>query len=243
MVFLHCSFPGIALLLQDSVVSLSKSGALMNVAWRFAGLLFTGVLLLIAGCGDEDDPVTPKVDYPTITVTGTVQVKPGLQVPEGSLLTAVWSVDSSPDYAYVFGKGTVNTADMTFSITFDTPPQQALNIPSAENGGAGIPPLGVGYICLGDFTSNEPHMLGEDEMDGTVLGAVSNIGVIYVGGAPSLYAQFPSLTWPAAFRSGYSLGEGQETGEMHDIFVPTSASSFVLTVTDDPSDLTFPNWK
>lgn len=205
--------------------------------------MFTGLLLLAAGCGDDDDPVTPKIDYPMLTVTGTVQVKSGLQLPEGALLTAIWSVDSSPDYAYVFGKGTVNPSDMTFSITFDTPPQQALNIASSEDGAAAPPPLGVGYICFGDFTSNEPHMLSEGELDGTVIGAVSNIGVISVGGAPSLFTQHSFFSWAAPFRSGYSLGEGQETGGTHDIFVPATTTNVILTITDDPNDLIFPNRK
>jgi len=62
----------------------------MNSAMRHARLLCTGILFLIAGCGDDDDPVVPKLEYPSITVTGTVQLKPGVQIPEGVLLTAIW---------------------------------------------------------------------------------------------------------------------------------------------------------
>jgi hypothetical protein len=202
-------------------------------------LLCAGLLFVATACGD-DDPVTPT-EQP-YTITGTVQVKSGVELPPNAVLSAVWNVDSSPDYAYVFGKGTIDLTTMTFTITFGTPPQQALNISDGSQVPAGLPPLGVGIIALADFNGNDPHMLGATEAR-KPFGAVMNTGVIYVGGNPAAFQQVAPLSWVAPFPQGYSLGQGQKTTETHDIFVPIDMTNPVLRITDDPSEFVFPNWK
>ncbi len=213
----------------------------MEVSMKYFHSLISVALtavLLFSACSD-DDPVTPESGNGAFTVTGTVSIKPGMTVPETAKLSAIWSISSgSPDYAYVFGRGSVDLSTMTFSITFDaTPPPLALNDYSSH----GAPSLGVGYIALADFTTLEPHMLTETESK-SVYGAVMNMGVIYIGGDPAKFNTGSEILWPAAFVNGYAMGEGKETSEMFDIFVRTTATSFVLRITDDQSEFKFPNW-
>lgn len=204
-------------------------------------LLAVCLLCVFVACDkDEDTPVNPS---PTgsLTITGTVQFKKNISVPSSAILSGVWVVSSgSPDYAYMFGRGTVNFGAGTFSITFDNPPPtEALNsyAPSRD-----LPPLGVGVIVLGDFASATPHKMADDEGQ-QFYGAVSNIGIIYIGGDPAKYNDTSSSTdWPKDFPSGYGVGEGVDMEQTFDIFVPIPLRSFILTITDDPADITFPDW-
>jgi hypothetical protein len=41
----------------------------------------------------------------------------------------------------------------------------------------------------------------------------------------------------------YLYGEGNETNDTHDIWIPSAAQTFVLTISDDSDDFIFPNWK
>lgn len=194
------------------------------------------ILLVLPACSDDADPVAPPSDK--YTVTGTVQVKPGLEVADNLVLVGVWSVSSgSPDYVYVFGKGTVDFNTMKFTISYDKiPPLLALNDYSSQ----GKPSLGVSMIVLTDLKNTEPHKIGIADTS-NFWGAVSNFGVIYIGGDPKKFETSTGSTWPSLFPSGYSIGKGVEQQTGFDTFVP-STEPLILIVTDDPKDIVFPNW-
>ena len=205
----------------------------------FLSLLLLSGLSLVTGCSD-DDPVTPDPAAEKITVTGSVYVKEGLtDIPENLSLRVVWGVDAAGDYMYVYGNGNVDLAAGTFSLTMERPPAPALNSdPSGVR-----PSFGVGFSFFGDFHGDEGHKLQEGELESPIFGAVSNTGIIFVDGDPGEYASHAELSWISEFASGFGMGEGQGTSGMHDKFVPTTMSSFQLTITNDPSDIEFPNWK
>lgn len=190
-----------------------------------------------AGCSDADDPVSPTGSR-TLTVTGTVQIKPDLVVPDSALLTGLWAVDAAGDYLYIFGKGSVDFASKTFTVHFDTPPSEALSGTESEN----TTPTGIGFIVLSDFNSNDPHkkIPGEGR---NFYGAVSNIGVIYLSGDPLKFKNHDKLSWLSEFPSGFSFGEGVKQQVGFDTFKPTSGTGLVLTITDDPTEVIFPHWK
>ena len=207
----------------------------MKMRHHFPVLLLP-VMLLISACSKDEDPVSPGIENPTIRISGVLDIKPGEVVPDDAKLTVIWSVDAAGDYAYLYGSGSVDTAAGTFTIMLEEPPAPALNSGADE-----YPSFGVGFIILGDIVNTEPHKLLENDIQ-KMYGAVSNVGVIYVKGDPAALASHKELNWLAAFASGYDMGEGMKTSGMHDKFVPAAAESFVLTVSSDPSDFTFPNW-
>jgi hypothetical protein len=208
-----------------------------DMLFRSVLVSLTAILILFCACSDDDTPNDPGAG--SYTISGTVQFKQQITVPSTAKLTAVWTVSSgSPDYAYVYGRGSVDFERNTFSITFDgPPPAQALNDYSPR----GVANLGVGMIVLGDFASTEPHRLTEGELS-AVYGAVSNIGVIYIDGDPATFHEGSDILWPADFNRGFNTGEGVETQKTWDIFVPAAATTFVLTITTNPKDIFFPNW-
>lgn len=200
------------------------------------------LMSIFLGCSD-DEGITNGTDDPRITITGTVNIEEGSGIPESGVLTAIWSVDGSPDYGYVFGKGTVDFDSKTFTMTLGTPPDEALNIPTGEFADQGWPTLGVGAIVFGDLTSNDPHVLSAEDMKGQMYGGVSTYGIIYLVGNNTALETHSSLYWVTDFPTGYSIGEGVKTGQTHDKFIPTSTRSLVLTIADDMKDFWFPNWK
>ncbi|MCB2203853.1 hypothetical protein KQI65_03825 [bacterium] len=201
-------------------------------------VLLVGAFIFTTGCSDDEDTNGPTTTNPTITISGTLDIRNGATIPEDAKLSIIWSVDAAGDYVYLFGNGEIDRATGTFSITLpDAPPATALN--SSMDG---RPAFGIGNIVLAAFPSTEPHILTAGEMS-AAYGAVNNIGVTFIDGDPAGWGTHQELSWLTAFQSGYDIGEGKETSGMHDIFVPAAASTFVLTVSTNPGDFHFPNWK
>jgi hypothetical protein len=172
-------------------------------------------------CGDDG----PSDSF---VVTGTIQNNTGSPLPPNTRLLVVWQVSSgTPDYSYVFGKGTVDANAGTFRIQLDQPPPAA-----ALNAGS----LGVGVIVA---TTNQTVDDGGTIDDATlaeVVGAAGRYGVIYV--APS-GAQNPE--WATEFDTGYAVGVGVDVVNDFDRFEPADPSSVVLLI-DALENIDFVNW-
>lgn len=205
---------------------------------RVSTLFMLAGMLLFVGCSDDDDPASPTIQQSAITISGSLQIDPDMTVPPDAKLCGIWDVDGNGgDYSYLYGEGSVDIQAGTFTLTLDAPPRTAMNI-SPD----GRPDVGVGVIVLADFPDTKPHVVSKQEIT-ALFGAVVNTGIIYIDGNPAEWASHPTLNWLAAFNAGFDVGEGKETNDTHDIWIPSSAQTFVLTISDDSDDFIFPNWK
>ena len=191
--------------------------------------LLASVALACTACGDS--PVgTGNVKLP-FTVSGPLDNRTTVPIPDGARVVVLWTVSSgSPDYDYVYGTGTVDRATNRFAVTFDAPPPaEALNQPDG---------LGVGLVLLTtDATLGEGRLpVGYDTSK--IIGASGQHAVIYLSGDP---AKEPAA-WLRAFGRGFNAGEGITIpGSTFDGFAPVSADAIRLIV-DDLANIDVVNW-
>jgi len=191
--------------------------------------LLASVVLASTACGDS--PVGTGEGKLPFTVSGPLDNRTAAPVPEGARAVVLWVVSSgSPDYAYVYGAGTVDRATNRFTVTFDAPPPaEALNQPDG---------LGVGIVLLTtDATLAEGRWPADYDM-AKIVGLSGQHAVIYLSGDP---AKEP-VAWLRAFRRGFNVGEGITIpGSTFDGFAPVSADAVRLIV-DDLDNIDVVNW-
>ena len=178
----------------------------------------------LAACGDSTGPAGEE-----LLVSGTIQNNTQTPIPANARLLVAWAVFTGTDHTYVFGEGTINRADETFSVTLpDAPPTAALNADA----------VGVGIIFV---TTNSSITTGWDVEaipPSDVIGAAGAYGIIYV--ADEMQAQ-ALANWTGDFEHGYGVGQGQAVQGSFDIFVPADPGSVVLII-DDLNNIEFVNW-
>jgi len=176
----------------------------------------------VAGCSDGTAPSG-------FVVTGQIQNHTQAAIPSDARLIGVWTVSSgTPDYAYVFGEGTINRQTGTFRIVFDAPPPA-----EALNNGA----LGVGFlVATTDQSVKNGDIIGA-ALNG-FIGITAQHAVIFVGNLP-VALQFRG--WAADFESGYGAGVGVPVPGDFDKFAPVSRSSLQL-ILDDLANIQIVNW-
>ena len=176
----------------------------------------------LAGCSDGTAPGR-------FVATGHIQNNTQAAIPANARLLAVWSVSSgSPDYAYVFGEGTIDRITGTFRSQFEEPPPvEALNVRA----------LGVGFLIATTDQSLKNGDVITAPMTG-VIGITGQHAVIFVG---SLQEALQFRTWAADFETGYGAGVGVKVPGDFDKFAPVSPSSLQL-ILDDPANIEVVNW-
>jgi hypothetical protein len=189
---------------------------------RLSTLALALVLPLVASCGDS--PTEPQLP---ITFSGTIQVRNGTTVPANARVLALWSVPAgSPDYAYVYGTGTVNS-NGTFTITFDAePPAEALN-----NG-----ELGVALLIL---TTDQALAQGKVPANYTypgLIGMTEDHSVIFTKNLTGANA----AGWPNRF-AGYGAGEVERSTTGFDTFKSVALNALKIVV-DNLNNIDPPNW-
>lgn len=186
-------------------------------------------LFALSSCGDSTSPEPPT----PFTVSGTLSGPQLAALPAGSRVVLLWVVtSSSPDYAYVFGDGTIDAANGRFTMTIaDRPPRAALN---SYGLGVGIP------VVVGPGASIPTGRLDDvAALQAAALGAAGNYAVIYTAAArPS---QMTELAWVDAFPLGYGVGRGIILPGTFDGFEPV-ASTTIEIVIDDMENIEFVNW-
>ena len=211
---------------------------------RSLGTISVVCILALArlGCSDGNPGSPVQSGY---TITGSLVFKKDITLPQGAEVVGLWLVSSgSPDYMYVYGRGTIDAAKKTFNITFDqAPPRPALNCyPLLQDSVY----LGVGAICIvqksgfqGKLSGDVEHM--ETGPTGKLLGVVNNMGLIFESGD---YSGVDSTAWPRLFPAGYCMGRGvsPKPGKIFDTFEPISPAGLQMVVSDDIQDFEFTNW-
>ncbi|MFQ5706096.1 MAG: hypothetical protein ACE5HO_01520 [bacterium] len=166
------------------------------------------------------------------TVSGRLVQVSQQEIPSDAEIVVAWDVGGSPDYVYIFGKGTIVKNAGTFSISFDgNPPARALT------GGV----LGVGFVLItnkGAFSNNEEFTEVPTE---NILGAAANYGVIFVNESPNKAAADMERDWLKSFKSGYNVGKGIKIPDDFDGFEPVDPTT-VEVIIDDLDNLEFVNW-
>jgi hypothetical protein len=185
-------------------------------------------------------PIPPTPEPPTappFTVSGTLNYRKQIQVPDNARVVVVWGVTAvSPDYSYVFGEGTIDFENNSFEIEFNGPP------PSEALNWVGSSALGVGVLIITtDQTLGTGILLPESFSETDILGASGQYRIIYANG--NLETLEKLLGWLNAFNQGYSAGKGIEIpNSIFDGFEPIDPTTIEIII-DDLENIEFVNWQ
>jgi hypothetical protein len=192
---------------------------------RLSRLLLAAALPVAIACGD-DGPTAPVTQ---ITFTGTTTIRNGTTIPSNARVLVLWGVSAtSPDYSYVFGSGTINSAG-NVTITFNGPPPAgALNVGQ----------LGVGLVVITtDQTLAEGVVPANYSFPG-VIGLSEDYSIIYTS---ELTAETTAaIPWTARF-NGYGLGKVERSTTGFDSFAAVDPSTLKLVI-DALANIHVPNW-
>lgn len=147
----------------------------------------------------------------TVTASGTAESPAPSPHSE---IVAVWTVSSgSPDYVYVFGRGTISGNRITMNIT-SAPPAEALN---AGN-------LGVGVVVALERGQSVPDgRLSNDQAKALKAAAISpDHAIIYRADAS---APVVKNGWDTSFPQGYACGACEDADATFDTFKPSDCSA------------------
>ena len=188
-------------------------------------LAVAALLPLAISCG-ESGPTAPVTQ---ITFTGTTTIRNGTTIPANARVLVVWGVSAtSPDYAYVFGSGTINSSGAV-TLTFDgPPPTAALNLGQ----------LGVGLVIITTDQTLAEGMLPANYNYPGLIGASEDYSIIYTDDVSSDIAS--NITWTTQF-NGYGLGKVVRSDTSFDSFTIVEPSTLKLVI-DAMSNINVPNW-
>jgi hypothetical protein len=202
------------------------------------------LLLTVALLGCKSNATNPENPAPALlTVFGTIDNPRGIAIPDGAKVVVLWSVDGSPDYAYIFGEGVLTANKNSFAVSLsEVPPDTTLNGRRTIEGESSYYRLGVGIVILvhdpNNVLATSRRVTSELPEGVAFLGAVEQQAIIYGLGA----ARTGSRVWMQDFPSGYSVGQGEKRPGMHDKFVPTSPTQLRMRVETDIREMRFVNW-
>jgi hypothetical protein len=188
-------------------------------------LLLAAVLPIALACGDSD----PTAPVTKITFTGTTTIRNGTTIPANARVVVLWGVSAtSPDYSYVYGSGTINSAGAV-AITFNgPPPAAALNLGE----------VGVGLVIITTDQTLTDGMLPATYSFPGFLGASEDYSIIY---STNLSATtIDGVPWAAQF-NGYGLGKVVRSTSGFDSFAVADPATLKLVI-DAQSNIHVPNW-
>jgi len=184
------------------------------------------LFFLLSSCESTTNPEENNASY---TVTGSIENIKGITLTDNMKVYVLWGVSSgSPDYTYVWGKGTINKNNLTFKITLtDKPPIEALNTKS----------LGVGIIAILDDSELQNGVLPTNYPNEKVIGFAGWYSIIYKADESLNF----KIKWVEKFKKGYNTGIGVEGEGIFDSFAPTNENSIKLII-DDFANIKTVNW-
>ncbi len=170
-----------------------------------------------------------KPESKMFTVTGSIDNVKNVTITDNMNVYVFWAVTAtSPDYTYIWGKGTIDKDKKTFKIELpDNPPNEMLNKNS----------LGVGQILLLDDNNLQNGKLPFDFDRSKFVGIAGWYGIIYKAN-DSLDA---TIDWAKKFKNGFSIGEGVEGAGSFDSFKPMENGEVKITI-DDLGNIKIVNW-
>jgi hypothetical protein len=198
---------------------------------KFLLLAIIAGLTVIAAC--SEDTTGPADTTGLYTISGKLRFDSAIAIPANARVHAIFDVSSgSPDYAYVFGSGTVNLSDSTFKLVFtQAPPTDALNSYG----------LGVGIIALTADNVAEGKVEGDaiDSLQNNIIGFAEDYGLIYLSKSPDSVAL--GRQWAKNFKTGFNTGKGIRKDQGFDEFEPTEPNLIEIVI-DAFRNLDWVNW-
>jgi hypothetical protein len=182
--------------------------------------------LVILGCESSTEP---KDNSGTFTVSGILENKNGTEITDDMGVYILWTVSSgSPDYTYVWGKGTIDKDKMTFKVELpNNPPEEALNLKT----------IGVGQIFLLKDQNLPEGKLPIQYDRSKFVGATAWFAIIYKENDNS----DSEIDWLPLFKKGYNIGVGVEGTGTFDSFKPVTNETIKLII-DEILNIKFVNW-
>jgi hypothetical protein len=181
-------------------------------------LAMLATLSLVAAC----DTTGPADNSALYTISGKLRFDSAMVIPTDTRVRVLFDVTSgTPDYAYIFGSGTVNLSDSTFKLVFtEPPPAEALN----RYG------LGVGAIVLLPGAIADGKVAGDtlDSLVHQMVGLAEDYAVIYLGKSPDSVAL--ERQWAGNFKNGFNMGKGIRKTQEDDEFEPTEPNIIEILI-------------
>ena len=195
-------------------------------------IVLAAIAIIYGGCTSSSSsspcPGLPDVKGP-YTISGHLVFKNQVSVPADAKVICYWSALSSPPTAfnssYVFGEGTLNMADSSFSLTFQGVPP---NTVSFTQDCKKIMASGPGYVLL---VANRKTGNWFDTV--RVLGAIDQSAMVYCISNTTLHS------WLGNFLQGYGIGS--DTSTTADTLARIPNTGLQLSVDTAYTDYTFPH--
>ncbi len=193
-------------------------------------IVLTAVAFIYGGCTSSSAPCPelPDVKGP-YTISGHLIFKHQVSLPADAKVICYWGgLNSQPatfNSSHVFGEGSLNMADSSFSLTFNGVPPNTITIDQNCKKVMVSPP---GYILL--VSSQMPGNWFDSEH---VLGAVDQSAMIYCVSNTTLHS------WYGAFVQGYGIGK--DTSATAAGLIPIPNTGLTLTVDSLHTDFQLPD--
>ncbi len=172
----------------------------------------------------------PEKQADTFSVTGTIENINGTTLTDDMGVYVLWSVTSgSPDYTYVWGKGTFDKDKKTFKVDLPiNPPKEALNMET----------FGVGQVFLLKDKNLQEGKLPFQYDRTKFVGATGWNAIIY----KKSNDKDSEIDWLPLFKKGFNIGVGVESSGTFDSFKPIEQNEKMKLVIDDLLKIKFVNW-
>jgi hypothetical protein len=168
------------------------------------------------------------------TISGTLNPAREITVPGDTRVLILWTVLSEdPGYGYIFGEGTVDFVNYSFTINFDEPPPtEAMNRLDDLN-------LGYGRVIL---TANQrwngklpEASFSKDE----IIGIAGSYFIFYIDGKVN---SVKNADWLSDFSQGYSVGREVKMSSGFDKFKLVAPNTIQLII-DDLDNIDIADWR
>lgn len=201
--------------------------------------------ILFGALGCSDEPTNPSTSA-ALTITGTLDNPTNIAIPTTAKIVVIWGVSAtSPDYAYIYGSGSIDRANGTFRVELPAmPPDSAFNARGSDPANSSTyRRLGVGFVTLYDDPNNllQTGVAPFTPPAGVrPYGAINNTAIIYRKGTDGAFEDF--VPWVLDFPEGFSLGRGVEIPNEPDGFEPIPNVNVKFMIDTVLSSFTFPEW-
>ncbi|MBS1538017.1 MAG: hypothetical protein JST20_09750 [Bacteroidetes bacterium] len=166
-----------------------------------------------------------------ITIYGKIDNSNNIKSPDDARLTAGWFiVGGHSGYVYVYGEGSINKSDNTFTINFEkNPPVNALYYKTEA---------GIAFVVLTDNSIKQNDILTDITKGLKFYGRMENSAIIYITDTAKI--KFPDSLPP--FHNGYNFGSAVFSTKSVDYFIPGDKSTAILRIDTTITEFTNVNW-
>ncbi|MFH1050642.1 MAG: hypothetical protein V1779_06880 [bacterium] len=190
-------------------------------------------LLLLSSCSEETTKPDDKGNH-LFSISGTVNNKNNIDIPETAKLAVVWVVTwNGPDYGYFWTEGKLDIKNNKFTISFDSIPPEI-----CFNHGDGFK-LGVAIMYLLDNVTIAEGELNQDNFDpeNDIIGYINDSAIIYLEGDYSIIeSRF------IGFQEGYNFGKGWYNPNHGFDGWENKGTTGIELIIDGLENIQFPNW-